>query len=218
MRSRARHKKTAIAGFFVLVIFVLTGLLFLYYGMKEIIEYNKKAEIYKTVEGRLLDYTLQPARESKVAGRNQGLSNYQLIYDYWVNGQEYQVRIYDSTREVPEIGSRSEIYYNPQNPQDAAILWADNGKIKILVGSILAAAPLLAGGVILFVRKRKKKYTVDVVGLMFGITCFAFGYVYPSSFQLPHVACPFFLLIGLSLCVKSVFFSGKKRKRRKKRC
>lgn len=216
MRSIARHKKPAIAGFFVLAISVLTGLLFLYLGMKETIEYNKKAENYKIVEGRLLDYTLQSSREPKVAGRNKELGTYQLIYDYWVNGQEYQVRIEDRTGEVSEIGSREKLYYNPQKPQDAVVFEKDNGKIKIFAGSILTAVPLLTGGIILVVRKRKKKYAVDVMGLIFGITCFAFGYAYISSFQLPHLVFWFFLMVGLGLCVKSVFFSGKKKKRRKK--
>lgn len=62
------------------------------------------------------------------------------IYSYRVDGVEYQLKSYDKSREVSNIGDHCTIWYNPKKPKDAMAFRYKSNKvfnIFIIVGIVM---------------------------------------------------------------------------------
>ena len=62
------------------------------------------------------------------------------IYSYRVDGTEYQMKSYDKSREVNQIGDRCTIWYNPKKPKDAMAYRYKSNKvfnIFIIIGIVM---------------------------------------------------------------------------------
>ena len=198
-------------------------------------DYNKTIKNYKKVDGYLLDYILESEDKYDSVRKKHTSATYKLIYNYSVNGQEYKVSTDYSTGILPEIGSAKEIFYNPNNPEEAVIVGPNRHNIMLFIGAMFAGIPLLIGASIIFTTKeKKKKSSIDLVGFILGLILIAFSYgmmymaageysihgiweFYVTSFAFPLLILPILIFAGAYLCAKSIFFPEGKKIRRTKR-
>lgn len=223
--------KVKVAGTLLLSITALIiGVLFLFSGIKGTMTTGAVSGNYEITEGYLYDYEIYSKGEYSAAKRRHTNDTYRLIYQYHVDGHDYQVSTDMGVGVVPESGSVRKVHYNPDNPEEAFLSGPDSNTFKIFFGLFFIVIPLFFIWVLLPKRKkedkRPKKTSFDVLGIVLGLTfmfflygClflitgeFSFGGIvnfYKTSFIFPMIIPVLLFAAGCFLFIKSIFLNHK---------
>lgn len=204
---------------------LLIGILFLFSGIKGIVERSMTVKNYAKTDGCLCDYEIYSTGGYDSLRRRHTNDTYRLIYCYDVGGREYRASTDIGTGVIPEMGSVKEIRYNPQNPADAFIMGPDSSAFKIFFGLLFSAVSSFF--IWLFLpekkktKKKRKKPSIDTAGAVFGFAFLLFSYgmlyfitgrlsvagiadFYRTSFIFPMVIPILMILAGGYLFIKSI--------------
>lgn len=121
--------------------FTVAGFLYLVPGIIDIFVEKSQIEKYPTTTGTLVGYREIHSREAP--------DTYSSVYEYFVGGQRYEYCFENSSKNygLPEIGTKIEIYYNPDKPEENI----KEGDSKALISIALGGIFFVIGVVLLLV-------------------------------------------------------------------
>lgn len=218
---KGKWKAAIVVGLPVLAF--VCGVAMLIFGITGEVQLRQATAGYDSTQGYFSDYDIYSAK----TGRH-GSSTYRLIYSYTVDGQEYTVSTDYGSGSIPNQGSPREVWYDPQNPEEAVLSGGNSHQLLIFMGAMFTAVPLvfLLGALTVLGVLRWNR--VDVVGLVIGVVFaglgagflyFMIGSVpiqeFVQSMVAPFALIPLLMVIaGVWLVIRSLFFSGKESRKR----
>ena len=145
----------------LIIFFILPGIGVLFIGFTDL--YNSKitAKDYISVEGTLTSYE----EKCDLDG-----CSYSAKYTYIVNNVEYDIRSRIIHNYKPELGSITEIKYNPSNPREAIIADDSGTPFTLIFGFLFVGIPLFC--ILASVLDNKKK----PFNILLGLFCIAMGF------------------------------------------
>ena len=152
---------------FLVGITLLSGIIFLFIGVKETYKLNKTTKDYITTNGYFIDYDIY--------SRNKNGTTYKLIYNYEVNGKEYTVSTDYGNGNIPEKNSIRKVKYNPNNPSEAILLGTNSKNFLIYFGGFFTLGSIAFILVALQIRGVFDKIKINVIGFYFGFVFFIIG-------------------------------------------
>jgi hypothetical protein len=117
------------------LIFVLIGITLLFFGVKSTYNRMEKTKNYVSVEGTFIG--------SSIYSSDDDGTTYTLTYSYRVNGNKYEISTNYGTGSVPDIGTKKNIKYNPDNPSEAIITGFGSNGLLLLLGFMFTTIPLI---------------------------------------------------------------------------
>ena len=119
-------------GILISSIFVIVGIIVLFFSVKNIKTYNEKKATFTEATAKVIDY----------AHDDEGLQA--IIVEYNINGVTYKKQSNVYSNMPKSIGTEVGIYYNPNNPADA--IWKNDSTniIMPLLGGIFTVVGLIA--------------------------------------------------------------------------
>lgn len=158
--------KILISAFLVLVVF-LSGVVMLFFGIKDTYQLKIKTKNYITTSGYYSDYDIFKSDEDG--------TTYKLTYTYKVNEKEYSITTDYGTNYIPEENSTREIKYNPNNPEEAIIAGTNSKNGLIYFGAFFTLGSLTFIIAALSVLGYFDKIKIDVLGTYVGLLFFIIG-------------------------------------------
>ena len=196
-----------------LSLFVLIGIVMLYFGISNSFKNLSKTSNYVETIGYFVDYEMYNSDEDG--------TTYKLIYSYNVNSKEYTVSTDYGTNMIPKGGSSRTIKYNPSNPSEAIISGGSSEIVLLLIGIMFTMIPF----VILINMSPKIKEKLDnlnfnVTTLLMGIVFLIIGFmalymitgtfsiieIYKSfslNYLIPYLILLMFIIVGILLIIGS---------------
>lgn len=112
-------------------IFIVVGIIMLFFSMKNIKTYNEKKATFTETTAKVIDY----------AHDDEGLQA--IIVEYNINGIVYKKQSNVYSNMPKSIGTEVGIYYNPSNPADA--IWKNDSTniIMPLLGGVFTLIGLI---------------------------------------------------------------------------
>ena len=136
---------TALIVYGVLGLFCLLGLVVFCYGVRLKIR-ETESRYYVSTEGTVFE----SKDRSYTEGEGTHTSQYQSKIEYYVDSRRYvRSRSLLSSKEIP-VGTKFDILYNPQNPQDCVIKGQREGVAAIIAGALFVI--LTAAGMLIFIK------------------------------------------------------------------
>lgn len=196
-----------------LSLFILIGIVMLYFGISNSLKNLSKTSNYVETIGYFVDYEIYNSDEDG--------TTYKLIYSYNVNNKEYTVSTDYGTNMIPKEGSSRTIKYNPSNPSEAIISGGSSEIVLLLIGIMFTMIPF----VILINMSPKIKEKLDnlnfnVTTLLIGIVFLIIGFmalymmtgtfsiieIYKSfslNYLIPYLILLMFIIVGILLIIGS---------------
>lgn len=161
--------KIIISCFLVLAVLV-SGIVFLFMGIKDTININKITKNYLTTTGYFTDYEIYSHKTSRKGG-----TTYTLIYTYELEGKEYTVKTDYGVGYIPEKNSTREVKYNPDNYSEAVLSGSNSNSFLIFIGVFftLGGVAFVIGA--LYIKGVFDKVKIDIMGAYFGIVFLIIG-------------------------------------------
>ena len=195
---------------------LVIGVVMLYFGISGVYKLNNKTKDFKETTGYFTDYTIYYV--------DRDGTTYKLIYSYTVDGEQYTISSDLGTGIIPDRGSTKPIKYNPNKPKDAVIVGVNSQTFLIFIGLLFTFVPLIM--ILGFFRVFDKvKLNVDLMGIFIGIFFSVMGlgiiYMLVGSFSIldmfssysnclvPCIISILFIIVGLFMIIKSIFFNKK---------
>ena len=197
---------------------MVIGVVMLYFGISGVYKLNNKTKDFKETTGYFTDYTIYSV--------DRDGTTYKLIYSYTVDGKQYTISSDFGTGTIPNKGSTKTIKYNPNNPRNAVIVGVNSQTFLIFIGLLFTFVPLIM--ILGFFRIFDKvKLKVDLMGIFIGIFFSVMGlgiiYIYMlvgsfsildmlssySNYLVPCIISILFIIVGLFMIIKSIFFNKK---------
>lgn len=125
--------------------FFLFGVLFFVVGLFSTISENKKIEGFVKTDAYFVEY-------SDCYNDGDGDTYCEGIYTYEVDGKKYYASPNEESNSFPE---KREVYYNPNDPEEAIIL--ANWSTLAIVGGVLALGCILVFFIVFICTKTKSK-------------------------------------------------------------
>lgn len=94
-----------------LIILMIGCLALIGWSIYQVVDENRFSKICVRTEGVVVDYDMYYDEDDD--------KRYIGIYEYTVNGEAYQVEEISGHMSAPEIGDKTYIFYDPQNPEEA---------------------------------------------------------------------------------------------------
>ena len=223
--KKSRFNFKMIVSSFLVVSVLLVGIVCLFLGIKDTYYINKKTKNYLTTTAYYNNYEIYDFSD-------RDGTTYRLIYTYKVGNSEYTIKTDYGSGSIPDINSKRQIKYNPNNPSEAVFLGTNKNKMLIYFGAFF-----LLGGMVfvlgfLYIWGIFDKVRINILGLYIGIVFLIVGGGI-ISLQLGEVSSlisvikqmkfwflipVIFIIIGTFQIIKCLFFerleisSSKKRK------
>ena len=196
---------------------LLSGILMLFFGIKDTYKINKQTKDYLTTNGYYNNY--------KIYKTDKEGTTYKLIYIYKVDNKEYTISTDYGTNYIPKKNSVRKIKYNPNHPDEAILVGANSKNSLIYVGTffILGSLTFVIFG--LTVLGIFDKFKLDIIstyiGLVFviigiGIIVIKKGTTISlietiKSFGLWILIPILFVIVGIHQIIKCLFFEKTKK-------
>ena len=199
----------------LVIICLLSGILMLFFGVKDSYNLNKLTKSYISTDGYFNSYEIYSSDK-------EGMT-YKLNYCYNVNGEEYMVSTNYGTNYIPKQNSIREVKYNPENPSESILVGTNNSNSLIFIGIFFTLVSitfiLIAFSVLGYFDKVKFDIIGTYIGLVFfiigiGIILFQWGTtgslletikLFGLWFSIPIM----FIIIGIVQSIKSLLFKHK---------
>lgn len=139
---RASSKRIDKPGFIIAfgIIFILAGIVTLYFAGRNIADRAYKNDFYVPVTGVVVDYAYSDDMDTQA-----------IIAEYEVDGNTYKKKSNNYSSLLQHIGTTVELKYDPSRPQDA-IFAKDSGTIMV---PLFGAVFVVMGGIIAFAGIKK---------------------------------------------------------------
>ncbi len=146
---------------------LLSGILMLFFGIRDTYRLNKEIKNYIATNGYYKDYEIYKTDEDG--------TTYKLTYAYTVDNQEYYIETDYATNYIPEKNSVREVKYNPNNPDEAVLVGTNSKNGLIYFGAFFTFGSLTFILAALSVSGYFDKFKVDIVGAYIGLLFFIIG-------------------------------------------
>lgn len=155
-----------ISGFLVSIVFI-SGVLMLFFGIRDTYKLNNNTRGFITTNGYYKDYEIYSSDNDR--------TTYKLNYVYEVDSIEYEVSTDYGTNTIPEADSVREVKYNPDNPSESILVGLNNKKGFIYVGTffVLGSIPFMLFGLMMLGLFDKVK--IDIMGVYIGVAFLIIG-------------------------------------------
>lgn len=196
----------AVTGIVVLLtlgILLGAGGLLVYIGHNENESLASFKEKCQTVQATVVDYDKE--RKSSGLEENHEYYEYDKIYEYSYKDQVYRVKGSQSSRQEPLIGSRENVFINPDNPEEMRTILSDgSGNVFMLLGIAIILVSVMLCFVLFFVKTSVPKWFVKLLKVC-GFIAFAMNIL--AIFMLfKNMIGIAFIVILLSATVYSIGF------------
>lgn len=155
-----------ISCFLVGIIFI-SGILMLFFGIKDTYKLNKNTRGFITINGYYKDY--------EIFSSNKDGTTYKLKYVYVVDGIEYEVSTDYGSNYIPDENSIREVEYNPDNPSESMLVGLNNKKGLIYGGTFFTLGSILFILFGLMMLKIFDKVKIDIIGAFIGFIFLIIG-------------------------------------------
>lgn len=154
---------------FLVVSVLLIGTFCLFFGIRDTYKLNEKTKGYLTTEGYFKDYSIYTIDKDE--------TTYKLIYIYKVDEKEYTITTdYGiETKFLPEINSKREIKYDPNNPSEAILSGTNRNNFLIYFGAFFTLGGSVFVLAALYIKGVFDKLKIDIMGIYVGIVCIIIG-------------------------------------------
>lgn len=169
LNSKQRFKfnfKIIISAFLVIICF-FSGILMLFFGIKDTYSLNKKTKNYITTNGYFDSYDIYDTDDDG--------TTYTLTYIYVVDGMEYTISTDYGTNYIPDENSVRIIKYNPNNPEEAIISGINSKNSLIFMGGFFTFGTLTFILAALSVLGYFDKFKIDIIGTYVGLLFLVVG-------------------------------------------
>ena len=131
MTALAVNFKAIAAGTLVAVV-LLSGIVMLFFGVRNTLRFTEKTRDYVTTQGEYAG--------KEIYSTDEDGTTYRLAYTYTVDGIQYTVLSNSGTQIIPKLGTEKEIRYDPQNPEVAVVAGDGVHTVLLFMGSALRSA------------------------------------------------------------------------------
>lgn len=152
---------------FLVSIAFVSGLLMLFFGIRDTYKLNRNTKGYITINAYYKDY--------EVFSSDKKGTTYKLNYVYEVNGIEYEVSTDYGSNTIPNTNSIRLVKYNPNNPNESILVGLNNKKGLIYAGAffVLGSIPFILFGLMMLGLFDKIK--IDIIGTYIGFAFLIIG-------------------------------------------
>lgn len=152
---------------FLVSIAFISGVLMLFFGIRDTYKLNRNTKGYITTNAYYKDYEIFSSNKEK--------TTYKLKYIYEVDDIKYEVSTEYGTNYIPDENSVREVKYNPNNPSESILVGLNNKKGLIYVGAffVLGTIPFILFGLMMIGLFDKVK--IDVIGTYIGFAFLIIG-------------------------------------------
>lgn len=196
-------------------VFILVGIVLLFFGVKSTYSRMEKTKNYVSVEGTFVG--------SSIYSSDDDGTTYTLTYSYRVNGNRYEISTDYGTGSVPDMGTKKTIKYNPNNPSEAIISGMGSNGFLLIMGFMFTAIPLIILFTSIINREPNngsvihKKILTILIGFVFAVMGGAFYYMMCSGGNSLSIISSFkingfwviipilFIIIGIYIIIASIF-------------
>ena len=202
-----------IFSYLFLSLFILIGIVMLYFGTSNFLKNISKTNNYVETIGYFVDYEIYNSDEDG--------ATYRLIYSYNVNDKQYTVSTDYGTNMIPKEGSTRVIKYNPANPSEAIILGGSSDMVLLLIGIMFTMIPIIMFmNISSKVKEKVEKLNFNLTSLLIGIVFLMIGLmalymmtgtfsiieIYKSfrlNYLIPYLILLMFIIFGSLLIINS---------------
>ncbi len=196
-------------------VFILVGIVLLFFGVKSTYSRMEKTKNYVSIEGTFIG--------SSIYSSDDDGTTYKLTYSYRVNGNRYEISTDYGTGSVPDMGTKKTIKYNPNNPSEAVISGMGSNGFLLIMGFMFTAIPLIILFASIINREPStgsamhQKLLSILIGSVFAIMGGAFYYIMCSSGDSLSIISALkangfwifipilFMIIGIYVIIASIF-------------
>lgn len=196
-----------------LSLFILIGIVMLYFGISNSFKNLSKTNNYVETIGYFDHYEIYNSDEDG--------ATYRLIYSYNVNDKQYTVSTDYGTNMIPKEGSTRVIKYNPANPSEAIILGGSSEIVLLLIGIMFTMIPIIMFmNISSKIKEKLDNLNFNVTTLLIGIVFLMIGLmalymmtgtfsiieVYKSfrlNYLIPYLILLMFIIFGSLLIINS---------------
>lgn len=196
-----------------LSLFILIGIIMLYFGISNSFKNLSKTSNYVETIGYFVDY--------EICNSDEDGTTYKLIYSYNVNSKEYTVSTNYGTNMIPKEGSSRTIKYNPSNPSEAIISGGSSEIVLLLIGIMFTMIPIIMFiNISPKVKEKVEKLNFNLTSLLIGIVFLMIGLmalymmagtfsiieIYKSfrlNYLIPYLILLMFIIVGSLLIIGS---------------
>lgn len=146
---------------------LLSGILMLFFGIRDTYRLNKETKNYIATNGYYKDYEIYKTDEDG--------TTYKLTYAYTVDNQEYYIETDYATNYIPEKNSIREVKYNPNNPEKSILVGTNNKNTLIYMGAFFTLGSLTFVIAALTMMGVFDKFKIDVLGTYMGVVILLVG-------------------------------------------
>lgn len=218
-RSSKKSKKKNEFNFKIVVFYLLVasvlliGIICLFFGIKDTYYTSKKTKNYIITTAYYSDYEIYNSNDKDSI-------TYRLIYVYKVNNDEYKILTDYGSGSIPDINSKRQIKYNPNNPNDAIFLGTNKNSILIYFGTFFLLGSMIFVLEFLYIFGVFDKIKINILGLYIGIVflILGIGIIYLQFKEVSSLTSlikqmkfwilipVIFILVGLFQIIKCLFF------------
>ncbi len=196
-----------------LSLFILIGIIMLYFGTSSLLKKVIKTSNYVETVGYFVDYEIYNSDEDG--------TTYKLIYSYTIDDNEYTISTDYGTDIIPKEGSTRNIKYNPDDPSQAIIIGGGSEIILLLIGFMFTIIPfIMLINISPKIKEKIDKLNFNLITLLIGIVFLIIGLmalymmtgtlsiieIYKSfslNYLIPYLILVIFIIVGILLIIGS---------------
>ncbi len=212
-KKKSRFNFKIIVSYFLMASTLLVGIICLFVGIKNTYYSNKKTKSYLTTTAYYNNYEIYDSND-------KNNTTYRLIYIYEVNGNKYQIKTDYGSGSIPDMNSKRQIKYNPNNPSEAIFLGTNKNSMLIYFGTFFLLGSMVFILGFLYILGVFDKIKINILGLFIGIVFLIIG-IGIIGFQLGEglslisiikqmgfwtLIPTIFIIIGIFQIIKCLFF------------
>jgi len=191
----------AIAGGTLVAVVLLSGIVMLFFGVRNTLRFTEKTRNYVSTQGEYAG--------KEIYSTDEDGTTYRLAYTYTVDGTQYTVLSNSGTQIIPKLGTEKEIHYDPQNPEVAVVAGDGVHTVLLFMGSLFAGGALLM--ILAALHVTGKMLNISIIEALMGLLFagFGLGMIYICCGRLSLIAAfanlGLFTLVPILLLAAGVF-------------
>lgn len=196
---------------FLILIALIIGITYLFFGVRDTYKINQKTKGYLTTEGYFKDYSIYNIDEDG--------TTYKLTYQYEIDGEKHMISTDYGVNHIPENNSIRKVKYNPTNHSEAVLVGTNSNNFLIYFGAFFTLGGMVFILSALQIKGVFDNLKIDVIGTYIGFVflIIGIGFVilqkgnYDSFTETIKamklwIAIPImFIVVGISQIIKSTF-------------
>ncbi len=146
---------------FLVGVCLLSGIVILFFGVKDTIQLSRRVRGYTATEGYFVD--------CEVYRSDKEGTTYRLVYEYEVNGAPYRVSTDYGTNAIPARNSTRTVKYDPANPQNSVLSGGNRTSMMIFIGAFFVLGSTVFILAWLTLKGCFDRFRISVIGVYIGV-------------------------------------------------